>query len=148
MKQWGKEDDVEFLTELESRFCEESDLEGIDGNIEQEQQGGTKFYPISPLAESQFNQYRRRFKCLVNPERDLSLFGNYNTEVAKNLMVVFDKCNNATSTITCKSPEEINKFLEFKYLLALFNTNQFVQDEFGTARVDRRSVLNWLPFNP
>ena len=50
------------------------------------------------------------------------MFGMYDTAVAANLMVVFDKCNNATSSIPCKSKAEIDKFLEFKYFIGLWNS--------------------------
>ena len=124
MKSWGNEAGDPF-TELETTYCDESGFEGIDDK-EFNKTSGANFYPISPLFAAQLKMYRRRFKCLAYPERDLSMFGNYHTEVAANLMVVFDKCNNATSTVTCKSPEAISEYLEFKYLLGLWNTNQFV----------------------
>ena len=63
-------------------------------------------------------------------------------------MVIFEKCNNATSAVTCKSEAEIEEFLQFKYLIAIWNQKQFIQDAFGHERVLKNSKTNWFPFTP
>ena len=73
------------------------------------------------------------------------MYGNYHTEIANNLMVVFDKCNNSTSTVMCQSPEKIDEYLEFKYFIGLWNMNKFAQDEFGDNRIIRTAMSYWLP---
>ena len=50
-------------------------------------------------------------------------------------MVAFDRCDNKTSTVTCKSEEQINQWLEAKYFLAIMNYKQFVQDKFYNERI-------------
>ena len=65
--------------------------------------------------------YSKAFKCLDNPEEHLLMKGNYDTEMAANLMIVFDICNDATSSVKCKPQEEIDEFLKFKYLIGLWN---------------------------
>ena len=142
MKAWGLGSDVKFLTELGSHFCTEEELNDIEGN-----NVDSIFFPVSKLSETDKNYYTGRFKCLDEPEK-LVLRGNYDSDMTSNLMAVFDMCNNATSSVTCKTPEEINEFLQFKYLMSLTNTRRFVQDEFGERRMSNLSVRSWYPFDP
>ena len=57
---------------------------------------------------------------------DLKLWGNYDTPDVRNLMVVFDKCNNATSPFICKSDAEITEWMRFKFILTYINQKKFV----------------------
>ena len=63
------------------------------------------------------------------------MWGNYDTVDTANLMAVFDKCDNSTSSIVCKSEEEFSKWIEGKYFFAYWNIKQFVQDEFLNNRI-------------
>lgn len=119
MKVWGSEV-VGTFTELESHYCREDELNDVEGSNK-----NSTFYPVTKLSEAHLNSYRGRFKCLDHPEQ-LNLSGNYQSSDASNLMVVFDKCNNATSAVTCKSEAEINEFMQFKYWAAMWNTVTFV----------------------
>lgn len=78
----------------------------------------------------------------------MKLWGNYDTGDAKNFMIVFEKCKNATSSVTCKSNEDINKWMKSKYLITLLNQKKFVQHKFDEERIDRHSTLTWYPLNP
>ena len=91
--------------------------------------------------------YTGRFKCLDEPEK-LVLRGNYDSQIASNLMVVFDKCNNATSKVTCKSEEEIHDYMKYKYLMSVVNTRRFMQDKNGDSQVTELSTRHWYPFDP
>ena len=55
-------------------------------------------------------------KCPVN-KSDISIMGNFDSSAASVVMVVLETCNNETSTVTCKSQDEIDEFLKFKYIL-------------------------------
>ena len=140
-KAWGYEG-AEFFTELESHYCDPEELQNVAGSNED-----ANFYPLSKLSETFYDQYGGRFKCLDNPERDLNLHGNYDTISATNMMVVFDVCNNETSTVTCKSQKEINEFLTFKYFITLENSKLFVQDEFSQERILKKSKTHWFPLD-
>ena len=62
---------------------------------------------------------------MTKPEKQ-SLRGNFDTSIGDNLMVVFEKCNpNNTLNITCKSKDEINKFMKGKYIVLLVNQVKF-----------------------
>jgi len=80
----------------------------------------------------------------------MTLFGNYDTSLASNLMIVFEKCDpqkRALEGLKCKSAAEIDEWLEFKYFLVLENGRQFVQHKFGEERIDESSQLSWYPIS-
>ena len=119
LKSWGIPD-TGFLTELKTHYCTEDEINDIEGT-----KTNSTFYPISKLSSIDVKAYIGRFKCLDEPEK-LVLRGNYDTQVASNLMVVFDKCNNVTTEGQCKSEEEIQAFMEYKYLMSIVNTRRFM----------------------
>ena len=59
--------------------------------------------------------------CLGEP---ISIKGTYVTAIGSTLMVVFEKCDNRTSS-KCRSDEEIEDWLEFKYIVVLENNKAF-----------------------
>ena len=64
----------------------------------------------------------------------IDIFGNYDTKMAANLMIVFEKCDKKVEKV-CKSDAEINEWLAFKYIILLENEKRFIQHEFGDSRV-------------
>ena len=48
----------------------------------------------------------------------LELFGNYDSAAAKSLIVAFVKCDSGKRN-DCKTEEEINDWLTFKYIVRL-----------------------------
>ena len=95
---------------------------------------------------SDLNLYGNRLKCPEN-KTDLEIMGNYDSSAAANVMVVLEKCDNKTSTITCKSNAEIDAFLEFKYILLLQNERKFIQYQFGEGSINRVATLKWYGVN-
>ena len=63
-------------------------------------------------------------------------------------MVVLEKCDNATSTVTCQSEEEITKKLSWKYILLFQNQRKFIQYKFGEGRINESSVISWYSVSP
>ena len=55
---------------------------------------------------------------------EISIFGNWNTDYIKNLMVAFEKCD--SNVRTCKSEAEINAWIKTKYIVTMTNTRSFV----------------------
>ena len=53
------------------------------------------------------------------------MFGNYKSHAANNIMVVFEKCNQASGA-TCKDEADIKKWLEFKYIITVDNIKRFI----------------------
>ena len=95
---------------------------------------------------SDLNLYGNRLKCPEN-KSDLVVVGNFDSSAAANVMVVLEKCDNKTSTITCKSNAEIDAFLKFKYILLLQNERKFIQYQFGEGSIDRVATLKWYGVN-
>ena len=121
LKSWGENahsDDL-FL-ELETRECQTSDFNDVEGSNKD-----SIFYPTNPRTESDLLQYALRMKCLKNPS-DLVLWGNYDLPSAANLVLTFEKCDPHKSEVECKSDEEITEWLEFKYLVGIWNSKNFV----------------------
>lgn len=49
----------------------------------------------------------------------------------RNIVAAFEQCDPTKSLILCKIDAEIEEWLEFKYLLGVYNSKQFVSDQFG-----------------
>ena len=64
-------------------------------------------------------------KCLENTD-DVKLWGNYDSTTARNIMVVFERCNATTNKDGCKSEQEIDDWMSFKYILTYVNEKKFV----------------------
>lgn len=65
--------------------------------------------------------------CLQQTD-DMVLWGNYDTDIASNLMIVFETCdvNKLPPGQKCKSEKEIEKWMEFKYIIVLENEAKFI----------------------
>lgn len=57
--------------------------------------------------------------------------------MANNLMVVFEKCDKKVRE--CKSDQEIQDWLVFKYMLVLENSKRFIPHEFKDKRIQAYS---------
>ena len=62
----------------------------------------TSFYKAARSSISDIVMYGPKMKCPVNRDQ-MELWGHYDTTETNNIMVVFEKCDNSTSTIQCKS---------------------------------------------
>ena len=68
-------------------------------------------------------------------DEEISIKGNYVTREGSTLMVVFEKCSERTSD-KCKTEEEIEAWLEFKYILVFENNKAFSQRSFDNLSID------------
>lgn len=111
---------------LPTKICEPerdfNDLEGTNKDAD--------FYPVHKVSENDLNIYGPKMKCITET---YNLQGNYNTELAANLMVVFEICD-STKRI-CKTREEIDEWLRFKYIITLTNERTFIQHKFGEEKI-------------
>ena len=87
-------------------------------------------------------KYANKLKCL---EEDIEIYGNYDTSVFANLMIVFEKCDRTIRT--CKSEAAITEWLEYKYIFTVTNSKKFVQHEFDDKRVFAHSETKWFPIS-
>ena len=93
-KGWSNSEGVDYFSEIASRPCMEEELLG---NTED-----TSFYKAARSSISDIVMYGPKMKCPVNRDQ-MELWGHYDTTETNNIMVVFEKCDNSTSTIQCKS---------------------------------------------
>ena len=112
MKSWDdvNETDLQF-NEVALRECEHEDLSG-------ESEYG--FYPPetnSTLPATLIDS--KHLMCIEKPE-ELSIYGDFSSTLASNLMVVFEKCD-PTKGFKCKSKEEIEAGLEATYIVLIEN---------------------------
>ena len=70
-------------------------------------------------------------KCLAN-QKDLRIAGNFDSPEASNIMMVIERCANSTDpgAPLCKSDEEIDAFLSWKYIFFVQNSRKFIQYKF------------------
>ena len=79
--------------------------------------------------------------CVNEP---YELYGNFNSKGASNLMVVFERCDPGQRI--CKSDEEINEWMSFKYLVVIDNEQKFDLmsiSEFEKQRISVNSNIIW-----
>ena len=62
--------------------------------------------------------YGPKLKC-VDLEASYNLLGNFNTELASNLMVVFERCDTKVPGNNCAGDAEFKDWLASKYLITL-----------------------------
>lgn len=121
---------------LETRLCDpDKDL-----NDEYGSNASSDFYKVHPVSAYDVKTYGGKMKCITEP---YSLMGNYNSESAAYMKVVFDKCD--SSKRKCKSESEIESFLRSKYIVTLTNERVFIQHKFGEEKVQAYSKITWYP---
>ena len=83
----------------------------------------TSFYPIHEKSES-LRDYLPKMKCI---DEDYSLYGDFSTNIASNLMIVFEKCDPENSKkLTCADDSVITEWMGFKYILAVENEENYL----------------------
>ena len=78
-------------------------------------------------------------KCI---DEDFSVFGDFNTNIANNLMVVFDRCDPKKRT-DCVSDDEFKEWLSFKYIAVFENEERYIQTKPRDERLQRYSAFHW-----
>ena len=88
--------------EIGTHFCSDQDFNDVEGNNKE-----TKFYPTDPFSEKKLKLYGNKLKCMDHENN--TIFGNYNSPQANNLVIVFELCN--PDLRKCKSDDEIKQWL-------------------------------------
>ena len=60
-------------------------------------------------------------KCV---DEDFQIYGEYNTNIASNLMIVFETCD--PEKRDCADPETIKEWIKFKYLIISENSENYL----------------------
>ena len=69
-------------------------------------------------------------KCI--DEEDFAIAGDFNSNTASNLMVVFELCVDSKRTTCNKDPVAINQYVEEAYILILENKSLFIHENLPT----------------
>ena len=75
-------------------------------------------------------------RCIKNLD-ELIMWGDYDTNKASNLMVVFEKCDikKRGPGQKCKTEAEIEEWMAFKYIVTLENESKFISHKFDQSRL-------------
>lgn len=85
-------------------------------------------------------------RCIKNLD-ELEIWGDYDTDKASNLMIVFEKCDisKRPAGAKCKTEREIEEWMEFKYIVTLENESKFISHKFDDSRLQQESVFRVVP---
>lgn len=61
-------------------------------------------------------------KCI---DEDFELYGDFDTNFAQNLMIVFDRCD--PSERVCADDAVIDEWIKFKYIILVENEENYLQ---------------------
>lgn len=86
---------VEF-EDIETSFCNRTEL--LEGSLTPT----SNFFELAEIIKEDSQLYGPKMLCASDPA-DLSIYGNYDSEKASNLMIVFEKCDASWSSVPCKS---------------------------------------------
>ena len=64
------------------------------------------------------------------------------------MQLAFVPCQNNTSDVVCKSPEEIKSWLLNKFIVILVNQDEFVKHKFGEESMNMESYITWKALTP
>lgn len=79
--------------------------------------------------------------CIDEP---LQMFGNWNSDRGKVVAFKFEFCDQAIYPQCTKSREEIQKYMEDKYIVLLHNSVQFINDGFHERSFNKRLAKKWI----
>ena len=104
LKKWDVDDpDTKgklIWQEIQTKYCDKELITNVDGTNKY-----SKFFMTNPVSVSDLNAYGSRLKCIDDQDlRSLTMYGNYQTNIASNLMVVLEKCDRDKRK-DCKSDE-------------------------------------------
>ena len=111
-KQWGGDKPLEF-EEIPTVPCRDTDYFGPSGEGDLED---APFLPVKHEMKVFHKTYGPKLLC-PKDLNDIEIKGNYDTSVASNLMIVFEKCDpvlRAKSGLKCKTEEQMEEWLLFK----------------------------------
>lgn len=154
-RQWGILDSgstKEF--EIETRPCTYADF-GMDENGElidpdyvlkdrrpedMDPDAPPKFFPVSKPQIDNFRTYGLKMHCF---DKKLRLQGIYDSFKARNLALMFVKCDPKLRS-TCKSEEEINRWIAGKFFILAENTFIFRQHIYDENKLTGECLFKWL----
>ena len=117
LKSWNDDTSPLKFRKLKTRPYSISDFQGEEGANNE-----SKFYPMH-FKSFIFKKYVPKMKCI---DEDIEIYGDFNTNIASSLLVVFETCDPEQRT-TCADQATIDNWLKFKYLIVAENTENYLQ---------------------
>ena len=103
---------------------------------EREKMTKPSFFRPDPSTEHWIEVYSQKLWCT---DSDPIVMGNYYTQKARTMVITLNKCDPKERS-TCKSDDEIERYLRDKYIIVLENNYNFKQQNYEeTKRVESLS---------
>ena len=117
MKNWNTYDEVTkgaiLFDEIETRQCSEDDFNDLEGSNTK-----SRFYRSGEYTINTIKLINQQMIC-IKDDNVYNMYGHYDAGQARNLMIVFEKCDTEKGDTKCKSPDEIEKWLNLKYIMTV-----------------------------
>ena len=84
-------------------------------------------------------------KCILDDENSFEMYGNYNSGIASNLFVGYERCSPEPGVRKCKTEEQISEWLVGKYFITIENQKRFIKDELFEDSIRADSQIKWYP---
>ena len=88
-------------------------------------------------------EYSHRLNCF---DDNLSIRGSFNSGSAQALSIQFIACDYLNNS-TCKSYDEISKFMRRKFILTLENHSLFKTDKYDHRKITKEAGVKWHLLN-
>ena len=100
---------------MESSKCDPDQFIYSTQGVENGQVSNERFYPLADTQQT----WKRFLPFLHCIDESYDIFGDFNSDYASNLAVIFKRCD--PTERKCKSDEEISEWLDKKYIMVLEN---------------------------
>ena len=111
---WGRNSDGSIFASgryrIKSHRCTSEEL-GVSKSTD-----ASSLFSMDERYLTDFKFYQKKFFC--PDQKDLRIYGDFNTASAQLLNVQFIKCHDRPD---CKTPEEITQFLRTKFIMIAYN---------------------------
>lgn len=119
IKSWKADGSPLDFKKLDTRLCSLDEFSFRSDKVKRD----TPFYPVHQKSES-LRDYLPKMKCVDEP---YDLYGDFSTNIASNLMVVFELCDPSEHDGDyCAEPEVIAEWMEFKYMINVENEENYL----------------------
>ena len=134
---WGIEEDIDDVAQ--------EDLP-LTSCVDEQFQLNSAFYTPQANSVSDVSRYQAKLKCI---DKKVEISGEYSSQQARALKLVFEKCDQEKLELTdpdatCKTDEEISTWLQRKFIIVLSNQERFNST---TQQIDKDSKLTWIQIN-
>ena len=128
MKSWASSTDELTFKDLETRRCQSEDFELTDSNPNGYKMSSYGFHQMDESTKNIVEGSDYQLLCMKDLDA-IRIKGDFNTNAADNLMVVYEVCDPAnparTGATKCKSEETIKAAINGAYLLLIENIERY-----------------------